>query len=163
MVTSAFYLPGCSLWFCCFSIENLKTGGVLFFFFPPSDECFMKSRWLLRTVLLFLFGSGISLAYLPLHFFPPVETPEETAHCFLPATVCGDFSPHFLRISRLLLSHCHMQQGAVQFKKDHGHCLGPPLASCLPGIWQDRKLPSVVSAHANYLRKSSTQVLYPAI
>lgn len=53
--------------------------------------------------------------------------------------------------------------GAAQFRKVHGPCLVPPPASCLPGIWQDRKLPSVVSAHANYLRKSSTQVLYPVI
>lgn len=37
-------------------------------------------------------------------------------------------------------------------------------ASSLPATWQDGKLPSKpVSAHANYLRKSSTQVLYPVI
>lgn len=94
----------------------------------------MKSRLLPRIVLLFLVGSGISLAYLPLHFFPPGETLEETVHGFLPATACGDFSPYLLRVTRLLLSRCHMQQGAAQFKKNHGPCLVPPPASCLPGI-----------------------------
>lgn len=56
-------------------------------------------------MLLFLLGSGISLAYLTLLFYP-VEAPEETIHgCSLLTTVGGDPSPRPLRITSLLLSH----------------------------------------------------------
>lgn len=75
-ISSVFYPQGSSLWLCYFSLENKNL--VVFFFFPWKSVS-LKSRLLLRIMLLFLLGSGISLAYSPLFFFP-AEAPEETVH-----------------------------------------------------------------------------------
>lgn len=102
-------------------------------FFFSSMSVSSRSRLLLRIMLLFLLGSGISLAYLPLLFFSPVEVPEELVHWLFSANNCGDFSPLPLTITSLPLSHCHMQQEQCGSRKT---MFTPPcllLASCLPG------------------------------
>lgn len=98
--------------------ENKKLG--VFFLGCVS----LMSSLLFKIMLLFLLGSGISLAYLTLLFFflwKHLRRPQ-CPGCFLPRAVCGDFSPHPLRITILLVSGCHVQQGAASLQKDHGHC-----------------------------------------
>lgn len=84
------------------------------------------------------------LWHIGLHFFFFLwkHLRRQYTGCFLLTTVCGDFCPHPLRISSLLLSHYPVPQGAAW----SGRCMGSAQyllpASCLPGIWQDGKLPS---------------------
>lgn len=74
---------------------------------------FHWGRLLLRIMLLFLLGPRIFLAYLTSLFSPWKHLRRQYTGCFLPAAVCGDFSPHPLKITSPPLSRCPVQQGAA--------------------------------------------------
>lgn len=123
--------PICGFVVFPFKIKGKKTGS----FFSQMTVS-LRSRLLFRITLLFLLGSGISLAYWTLlffFFFLWKHLRRQYTGCFLLTTVCGDFCPHPLRISSLLLSHCPVPQGAAW----SGRCMGSAQyllpASCLPG------------------------------
>lgn len=157
-ISYVFYLPGSNLWFCCFSIENKKKKYWEFF----SWMCVpLRSRLLFIVRWLFLTRPGISLTYMTL-IFPHGSTCRLYTGCF--CHTWGDFSSHPLKIANLLLNHHHIQQGSLVQKGPSIPLSVSSLPSSLPGTWRDRKLPSKpASAHAGYLRKSSTQVLRPVI
>ncbi|CAI9161889.1 unnamed protein product [Rangifer tarandus platyrhynchus] len=111
--------------FVVFPLRGGKKTGSYFFF--PWITVSVRSRLLFRIILLFLLSSGVSLAYLTA-FFLSVEAPEETVHWQFSADSCGDSSSVSFEDDQRALRHCHVQQGAAWFGKDHGHCpASPPL------------------------------------
>lgn len=154
--------PICGFVVFPFKIKGKKTGS----FFSQMTVS-LRSRLLLRITLLFLLGSGISLAYWTLlfFFFFPVETPEETVHWLFSVNNClwWFLSPSFEDFQSAA-EPLSCAAGSSVVRKVHGLCsVSPPCVLLARDLtrWETAQQTSV--CHANYLRKSSTQVLYPVI
>lgn len=122
-ILSVFYLHDSNLWFCRFSTEEKKKSW--YFFFPQwvfhwGVGYYLELCYCFSLVQEFLW-------HICLYFyFPCGSTWGDSTLAVFYKQLWWFFSLSF-EDYQSLLSHCHMQQGAVWFKKDHVHSsVSPP-------------------------------------